>query len=66
MQFDERGVKINDPVAFRSELDLRPVMHPDAVGAPSLYELYAVVCHYGRILQMGHYVAFVRVQGYDC
>lgn len=64
MRFDDRGYKINQLVAYRPQLDLAPVMHPDVLGTvPSKYSLYAVVVHYGSSVMSGHYVAFVKVRG---
>jgi ubiquitin carboxyl-terminal hydrolase 36/42 len=33
MRFDEMGYKLNNPVAIRSELELKPVLHPDVLCA---------------------------------
>lgn len=63
MRFDEMANKVNAPVAFRSEISIKPYLHPSVLAdSETEYELYGVVVHFGNHLNMGHYVCFVKVQ----
>lgn len=62
-RYGERG-KVTRPVAFSSELNLRPFLCAGAqdAGKPLLYELRAVVVHLDKagFSHFGHYIAYVR------
>lgn len=67
-----RRVKLFDPVAFPAVLDMGPFLHveggpdckPEGQGPagpdPLLYDLYAVLVHYGSAMG-GHYFAYIKV-----
>jgi ubiquitin carboxyl-terminal hydrolase 8 len=59
MPSSERGISDSDPDASNianNDHHFRP---------PFKYDLYAVICHVGRQLKSGHYVAYVRDQDSD-
>ena len=68
-----RRVKLFDPVSFPEVLDMAPFLHTEdadkATGHtsdpsldPLLYDLYAVLVHYGSAMG-GHYFAYIKVSG---
>ena len=46
-------------VEYEATLDLAPYTSSPK-GGPHLYDLYAVIVHYGRSVSSGHYVAYVK------
>ncbi len=64
MRFDERGRKIHAPVAFRMEMNLKHLFHPDAIPQQEIfdYDLYGLIVHYGESRHAGHYTAFVKME----
>lgn len=61
-RFDWTGTKLLCPIAFPLQLDLRPYMSAPQAGAQGayVYELYAVIHHFGAGAHEGHYVASIR------
>jgi len=52
--------KINDAVAYPSELDLTEYAPNDAPDPAAQYELFAIVRHHGNSMGSGHYTAVVK------
>ena len=46
-------------VEYESTVDLAPYTSNPRSG-PHLYDLYALIVHYGRSVSSGHYVAYVK------
>ncbi|OQV22134.1 Glutamyl-tRNA(Gln) amidotransferase subunit B, mitochondrial [Hypsibius exemplaris] len=56
--------KIDKPINFPEELDMKPFMSPGEVETPRvMYRLYAVLVHSGSSAHSGHYYSFVKSAG---
>lgn len=58
------GSKINKSVVYGETLNLNNYISPESPynDDSSIYELYAIITHYGSTIFSGHYVAFVKLE----
>eukprot|EP00884_Botryococcus_braunii_P011307 jgi/Botrbrau1/20177/Bobra.0173s0075.1 len=58
-EFSRIGRKVNKKVDFPKQLDMRRYMSDSSKG-PVMYQLYAVLVHWGNSMQSGHYYCYVK------